>query len=277
VWRAIELNPAVYGPGATTGNTNTRRRLYLQDPVEGRFYGTIGQLDDTGRSNYHGMLLSVQRRLKAGWSVLANYTLSRCMSDPATTELTGPTTIDPTNPDADYSYCASDRRHIINASAVARTPEFESGIKRVLLNGWQLSPIVRWQSGNRSTVTAGTDRALTGVGGQRAVQVLDDPYGDGSPSNYLNPLAFVAPTLGTLSDLKAFTIVNPSMLQTDFALTRSFRLADQNTIQFRWEVFNFLNHVNFGAPVTSVNSGDFGKILSAGDPRIMQFALRLNF
>jgi hypothetical protein len=277
VWRAIELNPAIYGPGATTGNTNTRRRLYLQNPEEGRFYGTIGQLDDTGRSNYHGLLLSLQRRLQGGWSLLGNYTLSRCMTDPATTELTGPTTVDPNNPDADYSYCASDRRHLINLSAVARTPDFESGLKRILLSGWQFSPILRWQSGNRSTVTAGTDRALTGVGGQRAVQVLDNPYGDGTPEFYLNPAAFEVPALGTLSDLKPFTIVNPSSLQTDFAVTRSFRLAGTSRLQFRWEVFNFLNHVNFGAPVTALNSGSFGKILSAGDPRIMQFALKLDF
>jgi hypothetical protein len=277
VWRAIELNPAVYGPGATTGNTNTRRRLYLQNSAEGRFYGTIGQLDDTGRSNYHGMLVSAQRRLRSGWSMLANYTLSRCMTDPATTELTGPTTVDPNNPDLDYAYCASDRRHIINLSAVARTPDFESGVKKTLLSGWQFSPIVRWQSGNRSTVTAGTDRSLTGVGGQRALRVLDDPYGDGTPEFYLNPAAFAVPDLGTLSTLKPFTIVNPSMLQTDFALTRTFRLRDESTILFRWEVFNFLNHVNFGAPTTALNSGNFGKILSAGDPRIMQFALKLGF
>lgn len=277
VWRAVELNPAVFGPGATTANTNNRRRLFLQNPEEGRFYGTIGHVDDTGRSNYNGLLLSAQRRLSDGWSLLANYTLSKCMSDPATTEITGPTVVDPDNPDADYSYCASDRRHIINLSAVARTPDFESGLKKVLLSGWQFSPIVRWQSGNRSTVTAGTDRALTGVGGQRAVQVLDDPYGDGSPEFYLNPAAFAVPELGTLSDLKPFSIVNPSQLQTDFALTRSFRLPDASTIQFRWEVFNFLNHVNFGAPVTTLNSGNFGQILTAGDPRIMQFALKYIF
>ena len=47
----------------------------------------------------------LQRRLKSSLSVLSNYTLSKCMSDPATTEITGPTIVDPTNPDLDYSYC----------------------------------------------------------------------------------------------------------------------------------------------------------------------------
>ena len=48
-------------------------------------------------------------------------------------------------------------------------------------------------------------------------------------------------------------------------------------MQFRWEVFNVVNHVNFNAPVSSLNSGTFGQILTAGDPRIMQFALKFTF
>ncbi len=70
LWRATELNPAVFGPGATTGNINQRRVLFLQNPAQGQFYGTIGQLDDTGRANYDAVLLSLQRRLKNNLSVL---------------------------------------------------------------------------------------------------------------------------------------------------------------------------------------------------------------
>ena len=65
LWRATELNPAVFGPGATTGNTNQRRVLILANPIEGAKYGTIGQVDDTGRANYHGVLMSAQRRFGA--------------------------------------------------------------------------------------------------------------------------------------------------------------------------------------------------------------------
>src|SRR4029079_18865493 len=99
---------AVFAAGAKIGNTPQRRVLYLENPAEGQFYGTIGQVDDTGRGNYNGLLFSMQRRLRNGLSVLSNYTLSKCMSDPATTEITGPTIVDPNNPDLDYSYCASD-------------------------------------------------------------------------------------------------------------------------------------------------------------------------
>lgn len=276
LWRATELNPAVPIAGATVANTNQRRVLSLQDPVRGAFYGTIGQVDDTGRANYNGMLLSVQRRLSNNWSVLSNWTISKCMSDPATTEITGPTIVDPNNPDLDYSYCASDRRHVVNLSAVARTPEFGNAFLRAAFSDWQISPIVRWQSGNRSTVTTGVDNALTGMGGQRAVQVLADPYGDKTAGNYLNRAAFAAPANGTYSDLKPFTIVNPSIVQNDIAITRSFRFGTRS-LQARWEIFNVVNYVNLGTPITALNNAAFGQIQTAGDPRIMQFALKFDF
>lgn len=276
LWRATELNPAVPIAGATVANTNQRRVLSLADPVKGAFYGTIGQVDDTGRANYNGMLLSVQRRLANNWSVLSNWTISKCMSDPATTEITGPTIVNPDNPDLDYSYCASDRRHVVNLSTVVRLPEFSNGFARAAFSDWQISPIVRWQSGNRSTVTTGVDNALTGMGGQRAVQILDDPYGDKTAANYLNRAAFTAPANGTYSDLKPFTIVNPSLFQNDIAITRSFRFGTRN-LQARWEIFNVINYVNLGAPITALNNAAFGQIQTAGDPRIMQFALKFDF
>jgi hypothetical protein len=276
LWRATERNPAVFGPGATTGNTNQRRVLFRQNPVEGQFYGTIGQLDDTGRANYNGLLLSAQRRLAGNFSVLSNWTISKCMSDPATTEITGPTIVDPNNPDLDYTYCDADRRHVVNLSVVARTPEFSSRVADAILGDWQVSPIVRWQSGNRASVTTGVDSALTGMGGQRAVQILDDPYGDRSPNNYLKRAAFTSPPTGTYSTLPPNSILNPSRLTNDLALTRSFRFAERQ-LQFRWEIFNVLNHTNFNAPITALNNGNFGRIQSAQDPRIMQFALKYEF
>jgi len=162
-------------------------------------------------------------------------------------------------------------------SVVARTPEFSNGVMRTVFADWQVSPIIRWQSGDRSTVTTGVDNALTGMGNQRAVQIVDNPYGSGAPDTYLNRAAFTTPATGTYSSLKPFTIVNPSRLTNDLALTRNLRLAGSRGIQLRWEIFNVLNHTNFNAPTASLNSGNFGKITTAQDPRIMQFALKFDF
>ena len=276
LWRATELNYAVYGPGASTRNTNARRVLVLRNPAYGAFYGTIGQLDDGGRSNYNGMLLSAQRRLRGGLSVLTNYTLSKCMSDPATTELTGPTITDPNNPGLDYGACASDRRHVINGSVVWLTPTLKGGIANALLSNWQLAPLLRWESGSPFSVTTGVDTALSGIGGQRATQLSNDVYGSGAPADYLNRDAFGSPDPGTYSPVHPNTYYGPSYFQNDLAVTRNFQLAARQ-IQFRWEIFNVINHTNFNNPTTALNSSNFGRILSAEDPRIMQFALKFNF
>ena len=276
LWRATELNYAIYSPGATTATTNARRRLVLKNPAAGVFYGTIGQLDDSGRASYHGMLLSAQRRLKNGFSALANYTLSSCKSDPATTEITGPTIVDPTNPDLDYGYCDSDRRHVINVSVVARMPSFDTPMMQALLGDWQIAPLVRWQSGSRFTVTTGVDNALSGMGGQRAVQVLENVYGSRTVENYLNRDAFASPEPGTYSTLKPNAFVGPSQLLNDLAVTRTFKLLDRS-LQFRWEVFNVMNHARFNNPTAALNSTNFGRILTAGAPRIMQFAFKFDF
>ncbi len=133
----------------------------------------------------------------------------------------------------------------------------------------------------------GVDTALTGQPDQRAVQVLDNPYADsrverrpdGSPVGvvYLSRDAFATPAPGTYSTARPRTIQNPSAFTNDLAVTRRFRMAGSRGLQLRWEIFNVINHVNYGAPNVSLNSANFGRITTTLDPRIMQFALKFEF
>jgi hypothetical protein len=286
-WTGTELDPAVFIPGGSTnGNTNARRVLNLLNSAQGKYYSTIGQLDDGGNEHYNGLLLSVQKRLSNQLSALGNYTLAHCISDPETTELTGPTYMNPANRRQDRGNCSSDRRQIFNLSLVASTPKFSRRSLELLAGGWQFTAIVRAQTGNFSTVTTGVDNAFTGIGIQRPNQLLADVYTAGQPvSQYLNKLAFGSPTPGTLGSAGAFTIQNPGMLQVDMGLSRIFKVRESQSVQFRWDVFNVPNRLNAGAPITALNAGAFGQIQSdingsssqAGDPRIMQFALKYKF
>src|SRR5207249_11087585 len=115
------------------------------------------------------------------------------------------------------------------------------------------------QTGNHSSVTTGVDNALTGMGGQRAVQVQDDPYiHDDNPTLYLNRAAFTSPAAGSYSTLAPFTIVNPPNLQNDSAPTRNFTSSAAHAVQLRSRVFNVVNHENFHAHGAYVNRGTFG-------------------
>ena len=97
-----------------------------------------------------------------------------------------------------------------------------------------------------------------------------------TPDHYLNSAAFTPPAAGTYSDLKPNAFYGPSRLQNDLAVTRVSRIPAQQ-LQFRWEIFNVTNKANFNNPTTALDSSNFGRILSAGDPRIMQFALKFDF
>src|SRR5262249_44050095 len=165
---------------------------------------------------------------------------------------------------------------VLNVSLVARTPAFANSTMNAVFGDWQIAPLVRWQSGSPYSVTTGVDNALSGLGGQRAVQASGDIYGDKSVNNYQNINAFTSPAPGTYSTLPPNSFYGPSRLQNDLAVTRNFHVAARQ-VQFRWEVFNVLNKPNFNNPTSSLNSSNFGRILSAGDPRIMQFALKVDF
>jgi hypothetical protein len=64
----------------------------------------------------------------------------------------------------------------------------------------------------------------------------------------------------------------------DAALTRDFLMMEGANLQFRWEVFNVSNTPEFGQPNGNITSSAAGTITTlSGDPRVMQFALRLSF
>jgi len=67
----------------------------------------------------------------------------------------------------------------------------------------------------------------------------------------------------------------PGYTNVDASLVRTFPLAGRSQVQFRWEVFNVFNEVNLGLPVADLNSPSFGRIFSAGPPRLMQFAVKV--
>jgi len=296
---ALEVNPVIYLPDAScqingtpytpcssTSNTNQRRQLYLQNPAEGRFFGPIIEVDDGGTSNYNGLLLSVQRRQSHGLTVQGNYTWSHCIGD-TFVAMGGQVTagiypgrrgLERANCGAGGTSSGGDLRQILNMSAVYETPQFSNATARLIASKWQISGIVRLQTGNYLTVTSGFDTALTNAtGNNRANQTLSDPFAPNrSPTQWLNPAAFARPADGEWGS-SSKNILGPGAVRIDMALSRTFQIREKQSMQFRAEAFNIPNHMNPGSPVTALNNPNFGKILTASDPRIMQLALKYLF
>jgi len=277
------LNGVTYNPCSSTANTDQRRRLVLENPAVGQYYGGLPRVDAGGTSSYNGMLLSVQRRAVRGVTVSGNYTWSHCITDSQTPLGVISATAGYTNPDnrrADRGNCTTagtDRRHLFNLSAVAETPRFSSAVLRAVGSGWRLSPIFKILSGGFLTVTTSQDRALNGVGSQRVNLLKSNPYGVKTVNNYLNPAAFALPALGTLGNVGVGSIAGPGSWQFDTALSRTFQFRETQRLEFRAEAFNITNSFRMNDPVTNFNSSIFGQVTSAKDPRIMQFALKYFF
>jgi hypothetical protein len=274
-----QLNPAIFSPGATTATTNQRRRTSLENPREGQLYGSIIGVVPEGTSQYHGLLLSAQHRAVGGLSVSGNYTLSRCISDVVNYEpsVAGTELTKPGDPAYDRGSCgATDQRHVVNLSTVYQVPGADAGVLGLLTSDWQVSAIVTGRSGTHFSATTGVDNALTGQGGQRPNKVSDDVYVK-QGSRWLNAAAFRAPAAGTYGDLENNSLVGPGRFNVDLGVTRSFRVGGERQVQFRMEAFNVLNRVHLSNPVSALNNNNFGVITSAGDPRIIQLALKYTF
>jgi hypothetical protein len=306
LWQNRELNPAIYIPGnfdanrtcsyngmvvtggasgtacSTTGNTDVRRRITLLYPqIAGTRVGFLSRFESGGTQRYNGMILSVQRSAVRGLNIGTNYTWSHCYGNAGQLSRisgTGGTYPDPYNRENARGNCEGDRRHLLNSTVVATTPTFANTTLRALATGWRLSGIYRLQSGDWLSVTSGIDRALSGMGGQLAQQVLQNPYGDRSSlDNYLNPAAFTQPNLGTLGNMRPRNIEGPGFWQFDVALTRTFQVRETQKLEFRFEAFNLTNSFRAQNPNTAINNSQFGRITAAKDPRIMQFAMKYVF
>ena len=294
LWGSIPLNPGVFlglGPCTlqgvfyptctTAANLEQRRTLTLENPREGQLLSYVSQYTAIGTQNYRGLKLSFRRRTADGISLSGNYTLSHCETD---TPVSGKFVqfsdgyTDPNDPSYDRGNCPQNRRQIASLTMGYVTPQLDNAVLRVLASDWRASGILTTRSGDWLTVTTTQELAGTGVTGQRVNQVNENPYGDKSLTNYLNAAAFTFPAPGTLGNERARSIEGPGYWNVDLALARLVPVGAGQTLEFRVETFNLLNHFNWGNPATSLDAGTFGRITSqAGSSRIMQFAVKYGF
>ena len=275
-WQA---NPAVYGPGATVANTQSRR-LY-------QGLGALAVASPWGKENYNGLQFQVTKRAARGLNLLANYVYSKCMDNTTSQALGadagGGSQIHKFNLAQDYGKCDFDATHVVNASAVYDLPRAKQlkGLAGGVVNGWTLTSIFSAHSGNPFSIYSGRDNSLTGVpNNDLADQILASatrPSGASSLTQWFNPAAYTLNAIGTFGSSGRNSLIGPGFYNIDAALVKLTQLRENVGLQIRFEGFNLFNHANFALPTNTVTNGNFGKILSAGDPRVLQLGAKLVF
>src|SRR5260370_7440776 len=121
-----------------------------------------------GVANSHGVIPSIRLRLSSSFSLLANYTWSKCLNvADAQGDLAGTTVENPSNPGFDYGPSGSDFRNVENIVLVTKSNFGLSRFYALLLNNWEFAPLAHIVSGAPFTVTAGQDNSFTAVGNDR--------------------------------------------------------------------------------------------------------------
>jgi hypothetical protein len=308
---------AVGTPCSTTANQSQRFALTVANPAQGNQYlgggGGSVLVGDSASANYHGLVTTVQHRLSSTFSLLANYTWSKCLNiADAQGDLAGTTVQNPNNPGKDYGPCGSDFRNIENIVIVAKSQFGLPRLESLLLNNWEFAPLVHIQSGAPFTVTSGQDNSFTDVGNDRPNLVSGVPVylhqvlraGSGAANRgYLNPAAFaqVCPTgstpltcsaYGTYGNIGRNSFRGVPSYQFDAQISRIFPIYERLNMTLRLEAFNLLNHPNFNIPTGGttgtlggttggaavLTSSTFGQVSSTyNTARVFQGSVKFNF
>ena len=276
-------------------------QLYVPYPDLGRG----ASYDATeGNSQYNALQATFERHYSHGFSMLANYTWSKCRTD-ARDRLNGDIggyrapSLPGFGIQGDFGLCDYDIHQVFHLSGGYELPVGRGkallgkagGFTNAVLGGWRMSWILTEQDGQPLTIgcNPGTSAGL----GCNALMVPGQSVTGGlhNVNQWLNPAAFHNPpavaTIGQ-TDLTPLggaptQASGPGFHRLDWSLFKEFRTSERTHAEFRAEFFNLTNHPNFAQPgsLNFTTPTTFSKITATrdnpNDPREIQLALKFYF
>lgn len=258
-------------------------------------------------SHYNGLEFELRRRFAGGLTLQANYSFGRALADYDSDENTLLNEDRLTIRNTRYEYGDIAPRHQFNANWIYELPfgrgkmfgKDVRGLGGRLIDGWQFGGILNFRTGRPLSITSGVGTfnrnalsdsntvdlrtptsiaALRELTGRKTLQTGPDSSGifwlDPNLANSL----FTLPQPGRAGTLSQTPIFGPKRFLVDINLSKRTAITEKTNLEFRWEVFNLFNNVNFDVPNTNIRSVGFGQIFrTVSNPRLMQFALKLNF
>ena len=265
-------------------------------------FGDIQWMENRVASSYNSLQVGVDKRFSAGLSASASYTWGKALADGAdhlSTSLAGPG-IDigvfgvPQNPGDLNAERGPSEFDVTHRMVVSYVYELPWGHQRrwgrswnpalnLILGDWQISGIHAVQSGLPLTAILGGGSVLS-LGSDRVVRpnLVGDPElprSERSVERWFNTDAFavLSPAPQAFGNAGVGIMRGPGLASFDLSVAKKVLLDDSRYLQFRTEFFNAFNHPNFGPPDIRREASTFGRILTAGNGRIVQFGLKLYF
>jgi hypothetical protein len=281
---SYNYNQQIPGPGAP----GPRRPLYLLAPDVVNVDYNVSD----GKSAYHSLQASLERRFASGLGFLTAYTWSHSIDNVANQfggGDNGPLPQDPRYRNLDRGNSSFDITHRFVQSMNYSLPfgkgrrwAMESAFANALLGGWDTNLIVTAQTGLPFTPALST--SVSNAGGSRP-----DRFKDGTISNpdrahwydtsFGTPdAAWGTPVQFTYGNSGRNILRGPGRVNVDYSLFKDFSPREAWKLQFRAEAFNLFNTPQFDLPNSSIGNPAAGTITSiVGNPRQLQLGLRLSF
>ncbi len=295
-------------------------------------FSQIQLVTNAATSDYHSLQLQFHRRLSHGLQVLGSYIWSHSIDTASAGSLLGSNFGNDFVPgiaaNANRGPSDFDIRHAFSTALTYSLPVRSSNaFAKAVLHGWSVQSLIQGRSGPpvnvyysglsfgatgfnattaiRPDVTPGVSLYLYGsqYPGGKAFNFTPGAVAGGCPDGSQSIGPFCRPPTGTngspvrQGDLGRNALQGFGATQWDFAVHRDFLVRESLKLQFRAEMFNVLNHPNFGSPISDLNSAQFGRstqmlgeslaggpgdggfspLYQVGGPRSIQLALKLQF
>jgi hypothetical protein len=315
LYTTYEGNPGVQGAACAADPTCVAYRDYQWYYYPEHFvypsdiFGSLGWQATSAVSNYNSLQVSLNKRTGHGLTFLAAWTYSHSLDTSSGYENSNDFRgVWPLDRSREYGDSAFDARHRFVISGTYQIPTFESFRSNAALNhitgGWRVVASAALQTGFPITLADGDDRSLSCAVGVTFYGCPDRPDVVGTPvivdprtSSFVNttqdssntesldhyifdPNTFALEPFGQLGNSGRNFFHGAGINNVDFALFKEVRITEQKRFELRFEFFNFFNHTQFlsGYDTDSdIDSSNFGRILSARDPRIIQLAAKFYF
>ncbi len=280
-------------PRSSSLGDPTIPRAQLLKPFP-RFTAVSLYRNNVGNTNYHALQAKLEKRLSQGLAFLICYTRSKLIDDAGQvfdqTIQTGPVgnfpVADSFNRALERDVSTGDIPNVFVTSFTYELPVGKgrwlnlSGVADKIFGGWNINGAILLQSGLPFPVTQITNfNAFAGFGAQRPNRLRNPnlPAGERTTGRWFDTSAFSVAPQFTLGNSSRNPVRGPGYRTADIAFIKRTYFGEVINFEFRTEIFNLTNTPPLANPNGVVGNAAFGTITSAGDPRVIQFGLKLNF
>jgi len=313
-----DINPFVLGTSDRVLNLTSPAANCGSEPVLAKpdCYAAIPEFRNVGVAKYNGLLASLRKQY-SGDGIFGHSYFTLAYTYSHNTDNTSGfrnrnSNVPSYNPNLFYASADADVRHNLVFSGGWELPFDRTwpSAPKLLTSGWNVFPIIRWNTGFPLDVFANLPSAFdytspgpSGAGDSglvhanlvKPIQIFDprrDPahrwFDPASFSNDVCPVqngpclptdgeVIANPSLRTYGSLARNSLRGPGRANINMAFSKVTQVNEELRVEMRADCFNLLNHAEFRSPDTNLTSPTFGQVLSTYSPRIIQLSLRLSF